>query len=98
MALNEPYASELTTWTFIHSFETKGMIWFTSSASISEIFPAQAALEKKRFLTKSKIKTLKVVKGMIESKKTNDTDNDNVTQSSLMNLFRDVTSRLYPGK
>ena len=97
MVLNEPYASELTTWTLIHSFETKGIIWFTSSASISEIFPAQAALEKKSPLTKSKIRILKVVKGMMDSKKTNDTDNDNVTQSSLMNLFKDVATRLYPG-
>jgi hypothetical protein len=97
MVLNELYASGLITWALIHSFETKGMMWFTSSASISEMFPAKAALEKNNPLTKSKIRILKVVKGIIESKKTKDTDNDNVKQSSLMNLFKDVASRLYPG-
>ena len=58
---------------------------------------AQAALEIKNPLTKSKIRILKVVKGMIESKKTKDTDNDSVTQSSLSNLCKEVENRLYPG-
>jgi hypothetical protein len=30
---------------------------------------------------------------MMESKKTNDTDKDNVTQSSLTNLFTEATNR-----
>jgi hypothetical protein len=34
---------------------------------------------------------------MIESKKTKDTDKDSVTQSSLINLFKEVEKRLYPG-
>jgi hypothetical protein len=58
---------------------------------------AQAALEIKNPLTKSKIRILKVVKGMIESKKTKETDKDSVTQSSLSNLFKEVVNRLYPG-
>lgn len=40
---------------------------------------------------------LKVENGMMESKKTKDTDNESVTQSSLSNLFRAVENRLYPG-
>jgi hypothetical protein len=34
---------------------------------------------------------------MIESKKTNETDNDSVTQSSLTNLLAAAENRLYPG-
>jgi hypothetical protein len=34
---------------------------------------------------------------MIDSKNTNDTDNDSVTQSSLSNLFKAAENRLYPG-
>jgi hypothetical protein len=38
-----------------------------------------------------------VENGMIDSKKTKDTDNDSVTQSSLSNLFKAAENRLYPG-
>ena len=48
-------------------------------------------------LIRSKIRMLKVENGMIESKKTKDTDNESVTQSSLSNLFKVVENRLYPG-
>ena len=34
---------------------------------------------------------------MIDSKKTKDTDNDSVTQSSLSNLFKAAENKLYPG-
>jgi hypothetical protein len=40
---------------------------------------------------------LKVENGMIDSKKTKDTDKDSVTQSSLSNLFKAAENRLYPG-
>lgn len=85
------------TWDLIQFFDTKGMIWFISSARISEILPAPAVLEIKNPLTKSKIRILNVVKGMIESKKTKDTDKDRVTQSSLTNLLKEAENRLYPG-
>lgn len=73
------------------------MIWFISSARTSEILPSQALLEIKRPLIRSKIKMLKVENGMIDSKKTKDTDNDSVTQSSLSNLFSAAENRLYHG-
>jgi hypothetical protein len=47
-----------------------------SSARVSQILTAQAALEIKKPLTKSKIKMLNVEKGMIESKNTNEIDKD----------------------
>jgi hypothetical protein len=93
MALKDLYASGLITWDLIQLFDTKGIIWLISSARISEILPDQAALDMKNPFTKSKINMLRVVKGMMESKKTNDTDKDNVTQSSLTNLFTEATSR-----
>jgi hypothetical protein len=40
---------------------------------------------------------LKVENGIIDSKKTKDTDKDSVTQSSLSNLFKAAENRLYPG-
>ena len=46
---------------------------------------AQAALEIKNPLTKSKIRILKVVNGMIESKKTKDTDSDGVEDGPEVN-------------
>jgi hypothetical protein len=55
---------------------------------------AQAALEIKKPLTKSKIKMLNVEKGMIESKKTNEIDKDRVTQSSRANLVKAAENRL----
>jgi len=82
------------TWDLIHPCEMKGMIWLISSASVSEILSDQAALETKKPLTKSKIRILKVVKGMIESKKTKDIDKDRVTQSSRANLVKVVETRL----
>ena len=97
MALKDPYASGLMTWDLSQFFDTKGMIWFISSARISEILPAPTVLEIKNPLTKSKIRILKVVKGMIESKKTKDTANDRVTQSSLTNLLKEVENRFNPG-
>lgn len=57
------------------------------------MLPVQAALVMKNPFTKSKISMLRVVKGMMESKKTNDTDKDSVTQSSLTNLFTEATNR-----
>jgi hypothetical protein len=64
-----------------------------SSARTSEILPAQAALEIKYPFTKSNIRMLRVENGMIDSKKTKDIDKDNVTQSSLANLFIEATKR-----
>jgi hypothetical protein len=40
---------------------------------------------------------LKVENGMIDSKKTKETDNESVTQSSLSNLYKAAENRLYPG-
>jgi hypothetical protein len=77
----------------IQFFDTKGMIWLISSARISEILPDQAVSDMKYPFTKSKINILRVVKGMMESKKTKDTDRDSVTQSSLTNLLTEATNR-----
>ena len=93
MVLKDLYASGLITWDIIQLFDTKGMTWLISSAKISEILPDQAALVMKYPFTKSKINILSVVKGMMESKKTNDTDKDSVTQSSLTNLLTEATNR-----
>ena len=55
--------------------------------------PLKAVLEIKKPLIRSKIRMLKVENGMIDSKKTKDTDNDSVTQSSLSNLFKTADNR-----
>jgi hypothetical protein len=47
---------------------------------------------------KLKIKTLRVTKGIIESKKTKEMDNDSVKQSSFMNSLKDTDNNLYPLK
>ena len=49
MILNEPWESELITWDFIHSLDTKGMTWFISSASNSVTCPVQFACAKNSF-------------------------------------------------
>ena len=73
--------------------EGNDMVDFLSEC-LRNIAGPQAALETKKPLTKSKIRILKVVKGIIESKKTKDIDKDRVTQSSRANLVKAVDKRL----
>ena len=64
-----------------------------SSARTSEVLLAQATSDKKIPLTKSKIRTLRVENGMMDSKNIKDTDNESVTQSSFKNLFAEAIKR-----